>query len=79
MLGKLTLAAGLLALGIMLTPHIASAATVAPGAMPLAVVEGGTLVQKTQWGRCREWRHECARRWGWRTPMFFRCMGRHGC
>ena len=38
-----------------------------------------TLVQKTQWRYCRRWRHECADRWGWRTPGYFRCLARHGC
>jgi hypothetical protein len=39
----------------------------------------GSLVQKAQWGYCGGWRRECAARWGWRTPGFFRCMGRRGC
>jgi hypothetical protein len=39
----------------------------------------GKLVQQVHWGRCHAWRHECAARWGWRTPMYYRCLGRHGC
>lgn len=29
--------------------------------------------------RCRNWRHECADRFGWRSWRFDRCMRRHGC
>ncbi|WP_088343210.1 MULTISPECIES: glycosyl hydrolase family 5 [Rhodomicrobium] len=38
-------------------------------------------VQNVRWrgGYCRDWRHTCASRWGWRTNRFFRCLGRHGC
>jgi hypothetical protein len=28
---------------------------------------------------CRNWRGECAERWGWHTPRYRRCLRRHGC
>lgn len=28
---------------------------------------------------CRRWRWECANRWGWHTPRFYRCLRYHGC
>jgi hypothetical protein len=80
MFAKLSLAAGLVLAAATLAPGGASAA--APQSpIPGVVAFDGALVQKAQWGygRCRAWRHECAARWGWRTPMFFRCAGRHGC
>jgi len=76
MLRKLTLAAGVVAMAAMFAPVSATATP----AMPQIVEVGtGSLVQKAQYGRCRHWRHECAHRWGWRTPGYFRCLGRHGC
>jgi hypothetical protein len=78
MFTKLSLAAGLVLAAATFVPAGASAA--APQSpIPGLTAAGGTLVQKTQWGYCRGWRRECASRWGWRTPGFFRCMGRHGC
>ena len=78
MIGKLTLAAGLVALGTFAGSHLASAASLSPGASSFKV-EGTNLVEKTQWGRCRAWRHECARRWGWGGWRFRRCLARHAC
>jgi hypothetical protein len=79
MIAKLSLAAGLVLAAATLAPIGASAA--APQSpIPGLVATDGSLVQKAQYyGRCRAWRHECAARWGWRSPQFFRCMGRHGC
>ena len=80
MLAKLTLATGLALAAAGLVPVTASAA--APQSpIPGVIAADGSLVQKAQWGygRCRAWRNECAARWGWRTPMFFRCVARHGC
>lgn len=79
MIGKLTLSAGLLALSMMAGTQTAAAAS-APQTMLGTLQAGEPMVQKTQyWSYCRRWRHECADRWGWRTPRYFRCMGRHGC
>jgi hypothetical protein len=79
MLAKLTLAGGLMAMAAAFGATGASAAPAPQSRLPGAMSADGTLVEKVQWGRCRAWRHECAARWGWRTPGFFRCMGRHGC
>jgi len=83
MLTKLSLAAGLLAVAA-LAPIGASAAapqSPIPAVVAPAVFPDGALIQKAQWGwgRCHAWRRECAARWGWRTPGFFRCLARHGC
>jgi hypothetical protein len=78
MIGKLTLAAGVVALGTFAGSNFASAAS-AP-AMSLPALSTEVLVEKAQWGgRCRAWRHECARRWGWGGYRFRRCLDRHGC
>jgi hypothetical protein len=82
MLTKLSLAAGLALAAATLAPVAASAA--APWSpIPAVVAAGDGQIQKAQWGwgygRCHAWRRECAARWGWRTPGFFRCLARHGC
>jgi len=77
MFAKLSLAAGLVLAAATLVPAGASAA--APQSPLPGVTADSSLVQKAQWGYCGRWRRECAERWGWRTPGFFRCMGRHGC
>ena len=79
MIAKLSLAASVVLAAVTLAPvGVSAAAPQSP--LPGRAVDG-TLVQKTQYGYgyCRGWARECAARWGWRTPMFFRCMGRHGC
>jgi hypothetical protein len=84
MFTKLSLAAGVVAMAAMLAPIGAPAAPAMPQTR-IVDMDGGALVQKAQWGygygyrHCRYWRHECANRWGWRTPRFFRCLARHGC
>jgi hypothetical protein len=78
MLRKVMLAAGVAAMAAMFAPVSATAAPAMPQSRTVDVGTG-LLVQKAQYGRCRYWRHECANRWGWRTPGFFRCLGRHGC
>ena len=78
MIGKLTLAAGIVALGTFAGSNLASAATVTPG-MSLPALSTDALVEKTQWRGCRGWRAECARRWGWGGWRFRRCLARHGC
>lgn len=79
MIGKITVAAGVVALGTLFGTSMASAASVAPGATSPAASVDMSVVQKAQWGRCRAWRHECARRWGWGGWEFRRCLARHGC
>lgn len=79
MIGKLTLAAGVIALGTLAGSNLASAASFTPGATGPAVTFDSNLVEKAQWGRCRAWRNECARRWGWGGWQFRRCLARHGC
>jgi hypothetical protein len=78
MFTKLTLAAGVVAMAAAFAPLGASAAPAMPQSKILDVGTG-SLVEKVQYGRCRHWRHECAQRWGWRTPRYFRCLERHGC
>ena len=79
MIAKLSLAAGLMLAAAALAPTGASAATAPQSPIPGVLAIDGSLVQKTQYYGCRGWARECAARWGWRTPQFFRCMGRHGC
>jgi hypothetical protein len=80
MLVRVSLAAGLVLAAATFAPIGASAATAPQSPIPAATAANGSLVQKAQWGGyCRNWARECAARWGWRTPGFFRCMGRHGC
>ncbi len=80
MFAKLSLAAGLVLAAATLAPISASATTAPQSPVPGTFAVDGSLVQKAQfYGRCRAWRQECAARWGWRSPQFFRCMGRHGC
>ena len=78
MFTKLTLAAGVVAMAAAFAPLGASAAPAMPQSKILDVGTG-SLIEKVQDGRCRHWRHECAQRWGWRTPRYFRCLERHGC
>lgn len=78
MLAKLSLATGLMLAAAAFAPG-ASAAPTAQSMLPGVLATDGSLVQKAQWGRCRAWREECAARWGWRTPGYFRCLARHGC
>ena len=79
MLAKMSFAGGVLLMAAALVPTVASATPAPQSKLPGLFTADGSLVQKAQWGRCRAWRHECAARWGWRSPMFFRCLGRHGC
>jgi hypothetical protein len=83
MFGKITLAAGLMALGIVAGSPISSAGPVA--ATPLLATDAGAVQQVQwrgegwRWRQCRYWRRECAERWGWGTPRFYRCLWRHDC
>jgi hypothetical protein len=62
-----------------------TATSEALAAMPLVPRDGlleganGSMTELVQGGRCRMWRRECSVRWGFRTPRYFRCMGRNGC
>jgi len=78
MIGKFTLAAGVLTLALAAGTHVASA-TSAPQSALGTIEPGQALVQKAHYRRCRYWRHECADRWGWRTRRYFHCLARHGC
>ena len=79
MIGKISLAAGLVVLATAFGPSIASAASIAPQSTLGVTKSDSSLVQTVQWRRCRAWRNECAARWGWRTRGYFRCVARHGC
>jgi hypothetical protein len=79
MVGKLSLATALLAIGTFFGPSIASSAPTVP---QTAITQADhPLVQEVQWGwgHCRRWRNECAERWGWGTRHFRWCVQRHGC
>jgi hypothetical protein len=73
---KLTLGAAAVAAVAFLTPVSA-----APFTPQTGVAEGALVEQVHWWGRrhCEYWRHECASRWGWGTPRFYRCLWRHNC
>jgi hypothetical protein len=78
MLARLTFATGLvLAAGTLAVPS-ASAATLAPRSAAANIV-GSSLVEQARYRACRLWYHECGRRWGWRSPGYYRCLRRHGC
>ena len=77
MIGKLTLAAGLIAAAAAFAP--AGASSVATPQTRIAPSFDASMVEQVKWGRCRGWRQECASRHGWGTPRYHRCLGRHGC
>jgi hypothetical protein len=79
MIAKLSIAAGLVAGAIALTPHLASAVPLSPqpGAVSGAAAEH-RLSEEVRWDRCRYWRRTCTL-WGWNTARFYRCMNRHAC
>ena len=91
MIGKLTLAAGLVAMGLLATPPAATAAAL-PQSRPAIDTDVSSMVQQVHHrrhhrfvylsagpSRCSIWRHRCANRWGWRTRAYYRCLWRHGC
>lgn len=51
------------------------------GAVPLPQSSAPqSLATNVDWhSRCVSWRHECARRWGWGTWRYRRCVVLHGC
>jgi hypothetical protein len=67
-------AVGLLALATLAAPGAAPAASFPP--VPAVDADHAGLVQTVQWGHCRYWRHECARRWGWGGWEYRRCRRR---
>jgi hypothetical protein len=79
MIGKLSLAAGLLALGVAFAPQASMAAQMSlPGGI---TADRSDIVQEAQWGGrryCRRWHNECRERHG-RGRDYRRCMVRHGC
>jgi hypothetical protein len=78
MIKQMTLAAALLAVGAVASPQMSSAASFSP--VPGINTGDTNLVETVQWrGRCRAWRHECGRRWGWGGWRYRRCLARHGC
>lgn len=63
-----------------LAPLSASAAPMQ--SMKPGVTAGAGVLEQAHWRgirRCRYWRRECAYRWGWGTPRYWRCLHRHGC
>lgn len=38
----------------------------------------GAIVEKAG-HHCRKWKRKCARRWGFGTKRFYRCLWRHDC
>jgi hypothetical protein len=77
MVGRITLAVGLLALGALAAPQLSSAASLTP--MPRVGANDSGPVETAQWRGCRYWRHECARRSGWGGWRWRRCLALHGC
>jgi hypothetical protein len=92
MIGKLSLAAGLVAFGMLATPPAASAAAF-PQSRPAVDIDN-SVVQQVRHRRhhrhrfiylgagpsyCSVWRHRCASRFGWHTRAYYRCLWRHGC
>jgi hypothetical protein len=78
MIKKMTLAAGLIALGALAAPQMSAAATFSP--VPGVNAGDSSLVETVQWrGRCRAWRRTCARRHGWGGWRYRRCLARHAC
>lgn len=79
MLRKFALVSGLVvAAGLM--PSTASAGVQSP--LTGLAADRSSIVQQAQWwemDRCRVWRHECAERWGWGSPRWYRCLSRHAC
>ena len=79
MFTKLTLAAGVVAMAAVFAPLGATAAPAMPQSRIVDVGTGSLVREGAIPRRCRYWHHECADRWGWRTPRYFRCLARHGC
>jgi hypothetical protein len=79
MLGKLTFFAGLLIATTVAPVQRSYAGPVSPQSLlPQVATADASVVEKTQWRRCRFWREECAERWGWHKWGYRRCLWRHG-
>jgi hypothetical protein len=77
MIGKISLTAGLLALGVMFAPQTSTAASMS--LPPGIAADSHGLVQETRMRRrCTRWHNECRARWG-RGRDYRRCMSRRGC
>ena len=37
------------------------------------------VTEHERYDRCRFWRQECTRRWGWSTRYVYHCLWHHGC
>jgi hypothetical protein len=79
------IAASVVAVGLSMAVSPSQAAPAAPQVPLLQHIQSSqTLVQdvgwrRRHWNRCRHWRNTCARRWGWGTWRFRRCVVRHAC
>lgn len=61
---------------------IGSASAAPVSALPPAAAPPGSVLEPVHYrpyNRCRAWRYECARRWGWNTWRYWRCLRLHGC
>lgn len=77
MIGKLSLAAGLLALGVAFAPQTSTAAQMS---LPDGVTADRSDIVQARWRRsyCGRWHRECRARWGVGRD-YRRCMRRRGC
>jgi hypothetical protein len=78
MIGKIGLAAGMLALGVLAAPQLSTAASLAPAA---GVTDtNANAVQHVHWrDSCRRLQRECAYRYGWGSRRYYRCLRFNGC
>lgn len=76
----LLVAASAVALTVFADVPTASAAAVSPGQIVAKGPQSKLQVEEVQYfRRCRYWRTECSRRWGYRTFRYARCMRFHAC
>jgi hypothetical protein len=68
------LAASVVAIGLAAAGTSSQAAQSVP-----QIGQNQSLVQPARYGRCIEWRHICADRWGWGSWRFRRCLRLHAC
>jgi len=84
MRNKFPVFSGLLALAVIVSPQVSTAATLSPQTVELGVAASQqALVHKVgrykPYNRCRYWAYECGASWGWGSWGFRRCMWRRGC
>jgi len=78
MIGKIGLAAGMLALSVLAAPQLSAAASLAPAAGITG--SDANAVQHVHWrDSCRRWHRECAYRYGWGSRRYYRCLRFNGC